>query len=389
MDKIVKKFPRKRIGIIGGGQLAKMTALSSLKLGCDVLMLERKADGPAVNLATDAFVGDWDKLSDLVKLAEYVDVVTLENEFVNADGLLELEKAGYTLFPTAKSISLVQDKYIQKQTLQEAGLPLPPFEAVNSHEDIIGFAKEYDWPLVIKTRRNGYDGKGNVTVNNASEIEAAWKKLDGDNCTLYVEAFCPFVSELAMIITTSKNGEVVDYPLVESVQKNHICHIIRAPASVSDDIADKANEIAKRAVTVINAIGSFGVEMFLTKDEQVIINELAPRVHNSGHYTIEACECSQFENHVRAIMGWPLGSTKMVKPAAVMINLLGQNYGQGQPEGLEEALAMSGVHVHIYGKEFSLPGRKMGHVTVIGETVSETEKTAQAAAHILKFGADK
>ena len=386
MSKETENKSGKRIGIVGGGQLAKMTALSALEFGCDIHILERKPEGPAMNLAGKTFIGDWDNPDDLLKLAEHADVITLENEFVDANSLAELEKAGHTLFPTSKSIALVQDKYIQKQTLQEAGLPLSPFRAIDSREDIIEVAKEFNWPLVIKTRRNGYDGKGNATVNNESEIDAAWDKLDGNNRALYAEAFCPFVSELAIIITTSRNGEIASYPLVESVQKDHICHIVRAPAPVSDSINKNAIDIAQRAVIAIGAIGSFGIEMFLTKDGGVIINELAPRVHNSGHYTIEACECSQFENHVRAVLGWPLGSTKMVTPAAAMVNLLGQDHGGGQPAGFDEALAMPGVHVHIYGKELSMPGRKMGHVTALGESIQQAEKAAQAAADVLYFG---
>jgi len=389
MNKETENKSGKRIGIVGGGQLAKMTALSALEFGCDIHILERKPEGPAMNLAGKTFIGDWDNPDDLLKLAEHADVITLENEFVDANSLSELEKAGHTLFPTSKSVGLVQDKYIQKQTLQEAGLPLIPFRAIKSREEIIEVANELNWPLVIKTRRNGYDGKGNATINDENEINAAWDKLDGDNRTLYAEAFCPFVSELAIIITTSRNGEVATYPLVESVQRDHICHIVRAPALVSDSITKNAIDIAQRAVVAFGAIGSFGVEMFLTKDGEVIINELAPRVHNSGHYTIEACECSQFENHVRAVLGWPLGSTKMVKPAAVMVNLLGQDQGSGQPAGFDEALTMPGVHIHIYGKELSMPGRKMGHVTALGETIPEAEKAAQAAADVLYFGVKK
>lgn len=389
MNKGTENKSGKRIGIVGGGQLAKMTALSALEFGCDIHILERKPEGPAMNLAGKTFIGDWDNPDDLLKLAEHADVITLENEFVDANSLSELEKAGHTLFPTSKSVGLVQDKYIQKQTLQEAGLPLIPFRAIKSREEIIEVANELNWPLVIKTRRNGYDGKGNATINDENEINAAWDKLDGDNRTLYAEAFCPFVSELAIIITTSRNGEVATYPLVESVQRDHICHIVRAPALVSDSITKNAIDIAQRAVVAFGAIGSFGVEMFLTKDGEVIINELAPRVHNSGHYTIEACECSQFENHVRAVLGWPLGSTKMVKPAAVMVNLLGQDQGSGQPAGFDEALTMPGVHIHIYGKELSMPGRKMGHVTALGETIPEAEKAAQAAADVLYFGVKK
>ena len=379
-------IPDNRIGIIGGGQLAKMVALSALEFGCKVYTLERTLEGSLMNLADKRIIGDWDSLDALLKLAKCADVITIENEFVDANSLAELEEAGYALFPTAKSIGLVQDKYIQKQTLQKAGLLLSPFRAIQSREEIIEFAKEFNWPLIIKVRRNGYDGKGNATVDNENEVDAAWGKLDGDNRALYIEAFCPFISELAIIITTSRNGEIATYPLTESVQKDHICHIVRAPAPVPDAITEKAIYIAQRSVAAVGAIGSFAVEMFLTKNGEVIVNELAPRVHNSGHYTIEACECSQFENHVRAIFGWPLGSTKMVKPAAVMTNLLGQNHGNSQPFGFDEALAIAGVHIHIYGKELSMLGRKMGHVTALGETLSAAEKTAQKAADMFYFG---
>ena len=378
-EQLPKNIADKRIGIVGGGQLAKMTALSGLQLGCDVLVLERKSEGPAVNLASHSFVGDWDNPEDLIQLAKHADVVTLENEFVDANSLSELEKAGHTLFPTAKSIGLVQDKYIQKQTLEKAGLPLSPFKAIESREDIIEVAREFDWPLVIKARRNGYDGKGNATVNDISEIDAAWNKLDGDKRTLYAEAFCPFVSELAIIITTSRNGEAVAYPVVESVQRDHICHIVRAPAPVSSEITEKATDIARRAVTAIGAIGSFGVEMFLTKDGQVIINELAPRVHNSGHWTIDGAQTSQFENHLRAVCGLTLGSTQN-SFRALMFNLLGE-----MPElagQSAEQLTIPAVHWNDYQKT-PRDGRKIGHVTVCAESEAGLRaKAAQLASQL-------
>ena len=378
--------PCTRIGIIGGGQLAKMTALAGLQLGCNVVVLERKSEGPAIHLASHSFVGDWDNPDDLIRLARHSDVVTLENEFVDANGLAVLEKNGHPLIPGSACIAKVQDKLIQKQTLSDAGLPVPGFHSIKSRDEIKKIANKIGWPLVVKARRNGYDGKGNATVNNEHEIDAAWSKLDGDHRSLYVEAFCPFKSELAIIITTAANGESVAYPLVESVQHDHICHIIRAPARVSENTLITATDIAKQAVKAVGGTGSFGVEMFLTEDNQVLINELAPRVHNSGHYTIEACVCSQFENHVRAVLGLPLGSTTMMKPAAVMINLLGQGNGPGYPAGLQQALAIPGVHIHIYGKDKSMTGRKMGHITALGDTIEEAETRAQQAADLLKFG---
>lgn len=380
-------IPNHRLGIIGGGQLAKMTALSALQLGCDVAVLERNAVSPAAVLATHSLVGDWDSPSELLRLAALCDVVTLENEFVDARSLAALEASGHKVFPTAKSIALVQDKLIQKQTLAAADLPVPEFRAVANPEAIVAAARELGLPLLLKARRNAYDGKGNVTVRSLDDIAAAWRKLGGhDGNELFVEAFCPFVNELAVIITRGRNGECATYPLVETVQRDHICHIVHAPAVVSPEISAAALDIARRAVTAVGAVGSFGVEMFLTADGNVFVNELAPRVHNSGHYTIEACECSQFENHVRAVLGWPLGSTRMVAPAAVMVNLLGVGKGPGRPFGLDRALAVPGAHVHIYGKAISNVGRKMGHVTALGGTMNEALAKAEPAAREISFG---
>ena len=296
-----------RLGIVGGGQLAKMTALAGLQLGCDVVVLERNNHSPAANLASHSIVGDWDTPEALLQLAAQVDVVTLENEFVDAASLRALEAGGHALFPTASSIALVQDKLIQKQTLAAAGLPVPRFCAVENPEAVARAAREFGLPLLLKARRNAYDGKGNVTVRALDEIGGAWQKLGGDDGNeLYVEAFCPFLKELAVIITRGRDGATATYPLVETVQRDHVCHIVCAPAPVAAEIAERALNIARRAVTAVGAVGSFGVEMFLTASGEILINELAPRVHNSGHYTIEACVCSQFENHVRAVLGWQL-----------------------------------------------------------------------------------
>lgn len=378
-----------RIGIVGGGQLAKMTALPAMELGCEVVILEKTENTPASCLAAEIFYGDWDDPDNLLKLAKKVDVVSLENEFVDADSLKKLEDAGHHLYPCSATIGMVQDKLIQKQALSNVDIPVTPFAAVSSHEEIEQQADKLGWPLVLKARRNGYDGKGNATLESAVDIEDAWKKLDGDNRELYVEGFCQFAGELAVMVTRRADGEMVHYPVVESVQKNHICHIVRAPANINEALADKAIEMARKAVTTINGVGTIGVEMFLTKDNQIILNEMAPRVHNSGHYTIEACECSQFENHVRAILGMPLGSTKMISPAAVMINMLGEEQGTGYPVGIEEALKVSGAHIHVYGKSTTSIGRKMGHITALGDTIEDAEYIANSAAKCIRFGAEK
>ena len=313
-----------RIGIVGGGQLAKMMAASAMKFGFSIFILEKVKNTPCENLATEILYGDWDDPSNLLKLANKVDIVTLENEFVDAKSLSFLEKNSYKLFPYSKTIALVQDKLVQKKVLNDAGISVAPFAKIESKNDIILEAKKLGWPIILKKRRNGYDGKGNATIHDKKDIDAAWDKLDGENQELYVESFCNFSSELAVMITRSTNGEIATYPIVESIQKNHICHKVKAPADINKITASKALELSIKAVETIDGVGSFGIEMFY-KDNEIILNEMAPRVHNSGHYTIEACQCSQFENHIRAILGLPLGSTKMISSLAARISTFTTN----------------------------------------------------------------
>ena len=376
------------LGIIGGGQLAKMLARSSSQFGCEIVILERNDHSPAANLAAETVLGDWDNPDSLLVLGSLVDVVTLENEFVDADSLAALEQFGHPLFPTSATVRLVQDKLTQKQALADAGLPVPGFLPAPDKASILVAAEKFGWPLLLKKRRNGYDGKGNFTVRSPADIDQAWARLGGDVNALYVEQFCAFTRELAMMITRGRNGEIACYPVVETIQREHICHLVKAPADISIEIATRAADIARQAVATVGAVGTMGVELFLTSDGTILINELAPRVHNSGHYTIEACVCSQFENHIRAVLAWPLGSTAMRAPAAVMINLLGSAKGTGAPHGLTEALAIPGAHPHIYGKAVSAPGRKMGHVTALGQTLTEAQAVAQRAASLIRFGGE-
>lgn len=365
-----------------------MIAQAARQLGCDVAVLERQPHSPAADLTTHHIVGDWDDPQTLVSLGRVSDVVTLENEFVAADSLAALEQAGHSLWPGSANIRLVQDKLTQKEALVNAGLPVPRFRAVSDRAAVAAAAALLGWPLLLKKRRNGYDGKGNFTVRSAADIDTAWQQLGGDQNELYVEEFCRFKAELAIMITRGRDGSSVSYPLVETIQRDHICHVVKTPAAVSPEVAQRAAAVAQRAVAAVNGIGSVGIEMFLTPDNQILINEMAPRVHNSGHYTIEACVCSQFENHVRAVMGWPLGDTSLRAPAAVMVNLLGAAKGSGRPHGIENALKIPGVHIHVYGKTATSPGRKMGHLTALGENVKEALDRAQRAASNIRFGGD-
>jgi 5-(carboxyamino)imidazole ribonucleotide synthase len=316
-----------------------------------------------------------------------VDVITLENEFVDASLLAGLEQAGHTVWPSSKTLALVQDKFIQKQVLQAAGLPIPEIRTADHMQDVLDAISGFGFPIMLKARRNAYDGKGNATIRSLADVDPAWNRLGGnDGNPLYVEEFCGFTAELAVIITRGRDGETAVYPVVETYQENHICHKVHAPAAVPAGIADRAADVARRAIEAVDAVGSFGVEMFLTNDGGIVVNELAPRVHNSGHYTIEACVCSQFENHVRAVLGLPLGSTRMVAPAAAMVNLLGSVLSPGRVGGLHEALAVPGARVHLYGKAMSGAGRKMGHVTALADTLAEAEQAALNSAAHIQFG---
>ena len=380
-----RHFASARLGIIGGGQLARMTALAALPLGCEVSVLEQNPLSPAAQLTPLTVTGDWTDAETLRQFATGVDVITLENEFVDSAVLRQLEDAGHKVFPTSASIALTQDKLLQKEALSRTGLPVPHFCAVDSFETLADAGEKLGWPLVLKTRRNGYDGKGNFTVRSSADIPAAWNALRGDINELLAEAFWGFTKELAVIVTRGRDGTTTTYPVVETVQRDHVCHVVQAPAAITPEIAARANEIALRAVTTVGAVGSFGVELFLSATGEIVINELAPRVHNSGHYTIEACAGSQFENHLRAVLGWPLGSTRMVAPAAVMINLIGTHHAPGRPLGLERALAVPGAHVHLYGKAMCGVGRKLGHITALGKTAGEAMATAQLAATAIHF----
>lgn len=375
------------LGLVGGGQLAKMTAQAVAQLGGRVAILERHEHSPASGLADHTLIGDWNSPDDLLRLARLSDVLTLENEFVDAEALAVVERHGHPLHPGSGTVKIVQDKLWQKQALASEAIPLPRFADTPTRDDALRFAAAAGWPLVLKKRRNGYDGKGNATVRSPAELEAAWFALDGDRHALMAEAWFPFERELAVMITRSPSGASVVYPVVETHQSHHICHVVRAPAPIPEALAGQAAEVARRAVAAVGGIGTFGVEMFLDAAGSIAVNELAPRVHNSGHYTIEACACSQFENHVRAVLGWPLGSPRMRAPAAVMVNLLGASPGPGWPHGLDTALAVPGVAVHLYGKSSSANGRKMGHVTALADSLEEAHQLASQAARALRFGA--
>jgi 5-(carboxyamino)imidazole ribonucleotide synthase len=271
--------------------------------------------------------------------------------------------------------------------MQSVGIPLPPFCAVESIAQVEALGSEWGYPLMLKARRDGYDGYGNATIPTPDDIQAAWERLGGDTGRLLLaEAFVPFAYELAVMVVRGRDGTARAYPVVETVQQNHICHVVRAPATViTRQQSLQATSLALAAVQAIDGIGVFGVELFLLHDGAIWFNEIAPRPHNSGHYTIEACLTSQFENHLRAILGWPLGDTQLIAPYAVMVNVLGRRNGPARGDAPRKALTLGNAHVHIYGKRESRIGRKMGHVTVLGGDMRTAEDQARRAVELIEL----
>jgi 5-(carboxyamino)imidazole ribonucleotide synthase len=369
------------LGILGGGQLGRMTLQAASRLGIDVVIAERFEDSPAARLTSQSlvFAHGWDDPPRLDDLAKLTSVVTLESEFVDWRVLEALELRGVAVRPSPACVGVVQDKLLQKQALARAELPVPAFSEIAGPEDLTSVGNEFGWPLMLKARRDGYDGRGNLVVHSAIEAEQACVRLGWPERALFAEAFVEFERELASIVVRGLDGQVVQYPVVETIQDPalHICREVLAPASMSEVAATQAGNVARGAVEAVAGLGAFGVEMFLLRDGQVVVNELAPRPHNSGHYTIEACWSSQFDNHVRAVLGLALGDTGLRTPAAAMINLLGTS---SEPIDADAALSVPQTFVHLYGKAENRPGRKMGHITAVGATLEEARDRAVAAA---------
>ncbi len=363
----------KTIGIAGGGQLGRMLADAAHGLGFRVVTLDATRQGPAGQVADEEIVGDYKDREMVLELARTSDIVTFEVESVNAEALIEIAKAGKPVHPTPHTLATIKDKLNQKFFLRDQGIPVAPFA---DEKD----AAALGYPFILKARSGGFDGRGNALVVNESGLTAAYEKLK--NAPAYAEGFVRFEKELAIVAARTENNEIQVFPLVETIHKNHICHMVLCPAPVPDEIARKAHDLAEKVLAAFDGAGVIGIEMFLVGDD-VLVNEVAPRVHNSGHHTIEACETSQFEQHIRAVSGMPLGSPDMKVPAACMINILGERDGKAEPRGVEEAERIPGVKVHIYGKMETRRERKMGHITAVAETLDEAREKAERARAVV------
>jgi len=376
--------PFPTVGILGGGQLGKMMAAEAVRMSVGVRLLSPKEAGPMQAYA-DARTGDWTAPAVLRDFGADCDVITVESEWAPAEEAAAALSDKTDVWPAPKTLSMIKDKGVQKATLDEAGCPVPAFRNCETVEEAVAAADDFGYPVVLKQYRGAYDGYGNATVNSAAELRDAWLDLaaaDG----LMVETFADFTREIAVQVARRPGGEQVVYPVAYTEQRNHQCHAVEVPAEVDAAVAKKARAVAKDAVDVVEGVGLIAVELFEMPDGRVLINELAPRPHNTGHYSIEGCHTSQFENHIRAILDWPLGDPSLRMPAAVMVNVLGQREGTPpNAAGVPDALDVPGTHVHIYGKPDVRPRRKMGHVTALGPSRNDARQRAERAADAIRL----
>ena len=365
------------VGMVGGGQLARMSLQAAISLGVHLEVLAASADDPAVLAGASSRIGDPSDLGALLDLAADVDVVTFDHELVPPEHLRSLEAAGHRVHPSSEAMFLAQDKAAARGSLAALGVAIPPWEEVRTADEVASFAARHGWPVVLKAARGGYDGRGVVVAGDLSQAAAT---LDGNRWV--AEAHVDLAMELAVVVVRRPSGEVVAYPVVETVQEDGMCREVVMP--VTGPVAAEATSVATSLVERIDAVGVVAVELFLDIRGRVLVNELALRPHNSGHPTIEANVTSQFENHLRAVLDWPLGDTAMVGRAAAMVNVVGSGDG-AVAERLPRALAVAGAHPHIYGKEDRL-GRKLGHVTVVGDDPVAVLAAAREAADRLMRG---
>ena len=365
----------KRLGIIGGGQLGMMITEAAKNLSehiSEITVLDPTENCPAAQAGAKQIVGDFKDELAILKLAEQSDIITYEIESGNTDVLSKLKAK---IEPSPSTLGIIQDKFSQKTFLSENELPVSQFYEITSLGDLHEKIKELGLPVLLKSRRDAYDGRGNFKITSSDEIEKAYQHFDGKS--LMVEKFVNFKMEVSVIAARNTKGDIATYPLVENIHENNILKMTIAPARVSDDVIKDAGEIARKTMEVLKGAGVFGIEMFIDQDDEILINEIAPRVHNSGHHTLQSCNTSQFEQHLRAILGLDLGSTELVHKT-VMCNILGPDGFEGKYKPVE--LKKDNVYLKMYGKDISKPQRKIGHFNVVdlsdSKDASELLKTA-------------
>jgi 5-(carboxyamino)imidazole ribonucleotide synthase len=376
---MAKQISDLKLGILGGGQLGRMLIQEAINYNLTTLVLDPDTDAPCKHLANYFECGSITDFDTVYNFGKKADIITIEIEKVNIEALEQLEKEGKQVFPQSRVIRLIQDKGVQKQFFKENNIPTAPFQLVNTKEDIRN--SNFAFPYILKQRRDGYDGKGVMKMNSAAEIDQAF------DAPCLIEELIDFEKEIAVIVARNPNGDMKTFPMVEmefNAEANLVEFLI-SPSTYPEALQNKAEVIAKNIASSLNITGLLAVEMFVTRNGDLLVNELAPRPHNSGHHTIEGNYVSQFEQHLRAIFNLPLGDTRSVNNA-VMINLLGEknHNGVAKYHGLEKIMAIDGVYVHLYGKKYTKPFRKMGHVTVVDQNRESAIQKANYIKNTLK-----
>lgn len=371
-----------KIGILGGGQLGRMTLQKAYDLNLHISILDPSENAPCKNLASEFVVGDFKDFEQVYSFGKSMDVLSIEFEDVNADALQKLQDEGVKVFPQASVLKIIQDKALQKEFYRKNNFPTSEFQVISTKEEIQHTSLHF--PLFQKLRTSGYDGYGVQKIMSANDLENAF------DAPSVIEEAVDLEKELSVIVARNENGDIESFPLVElhfNAEANMV-DMLFSPANVSRSVAETADKLAKDLIVELNMVGILAVEMFLKKNGKLLINEIAPRAHNSGHHSIEGNYTSQFEQHLRSILNLPLGSTKSIAPA-VMINLLGEKDANGTAvyHGMKEALGMHAVYPHLYGKEMVKPFRKMGHITILDQNLEKAKEKAQKLKKLVKITA--
>lgn len=375
-----------RVGIIGGGQLGKMLAHEAKRMSLGVIILDPTRECPASTIADEQIVADFKDENAIMRLAEQSDVLTYEIELANSFALKTLELKRYPVRPAPETLHIIQNKFRQKSFLRNHSINVADFEMVTSEDHLYQLCENFGFPIMLKACENSYDGRGNFLIRSSNQVPNAFRYFS--NNQIMVEKFIPFTKEISIMVARNPSGEIESFPVAENIHKNNILDTSIVPARINQETEQKARRVAEMTMQVLKGSGIFGIEMFVTKDGDVLINEIAPRPHNSGHYTNEACSVSQFEQHLRAVLDLPLIKPELLCPA-VMVNLLGEEDLNGSYviNGLKQVLSVPGVKLYVYGKKTSKPGRKLGHITATGKTVEEALARATKARAAIELTA--
>jgi 5-(carboxyamino)imidazole ribonucleotide synthase len=372
-------LPGATIGVMGGGQLGRMFAIAARRMGYHVHIFSPEENGPAAQLADGATVARYDDEEAVTRFSRAVDVLTFEFENIPAD-TVEWAARDQVVRPRGEILLIAQNRLREKEFLSRAGFPVAPFRRVANADDLTTALKEIGRPAILKGAAFGYDGKGQERIDRETDADAVWAAQGEAECVL--EGVVDFEKEISVIVARGADGATAIFPVCENLHRFHILDLTLAPARIDERVAAAACELACGVAKELELVGLLAVEMFLRTDGELIINELAPRPHNSGHWTIEGCVTSQFEQHVRAVCGLPLGATEMLRPTA-MVNLLGNIWDNREPNWAA-ALAQPHVHLHLYGKSEPRPRRKMGHLTATGETIEKAASAVTGARDLLR-----